>query len=62
MAAGAQAKDPIRRDIVRTARGHRRRCLCARAVRARVGIECPHGYDVCPACDPCTCGKEEEKP
>lgn len=20
-----------------------------------VGIECDHGYDVCPVCDPCTC-------
>ncbi len=20
-------------------------------------IECEHGYDVCPECDPCTCGK-----
>lgn len=25
------------------------------AVNAGVGIECEHGYDVCPKCDPCTC-------
>lgn len=21
-----------------------------------VGVECEHGYDVCPECDSCTCG------
>jgi hypothetical protein len=42
-------------------------CVCAVAARHRpscrfrvsilcpVGIECEHGYDVCPKCDPCTC-------
>lgn len=26
-----------------------------------VGIECEHGYDVCPTCDPCTCNQQEAK-
>ena len=29
--------------------------LCA------VPIECEHGYDVCPKCDPCTCASAEER-
>lgn len=25
-----------------------------------VPIECDHGYDVCPQCDPCTCNSTKE--
>ena len=25
-----------------------------------IAIECEHGYDVCPICDPCTCQKKPQ--
>lgn len=31
-------------------------CTYRRAVTAVVGLACGHGFDVCPTCDPCTCG------
>lgn len=31
------------------------RCRATIALRCPVGIECRHGYDFCPECDPCTC-------
>jgi hypothetical protein len=34
---------------------HAETCRYQRAARSPVGIECKHGFDVCPACDPCTC-------
>ena len=34
---------------------HRPDCPLLRAVKCAVPIECEHGYDVCPQCDPCTC-------
>ena len=34
---------------------HKKECLFLRAVSCSVGIECDHGFDVCPICDPCTC-------
>lgn len=40
-------------------RMHRRRCKFRRAAAGAVGIECEHGYDVCPICDPCTCREGE---
>jgi hypothetical protein len=36
-------------------RGHARTCPEALARRCAVPIECEHGHDVCPICDPCTC-------
>ena len=30
-------------------------CPFWRAYNGNVGIECDHGYDVCPICDPCAC-------
>jgi len=30
-------------------------CPFRRAATCPVGIECDHGHDVCPVCDPCTC-------
>ena len=30
-------------------------CQLYIAVSGAAGIECAHGYDVCPQCDPCTC-------
>ncbi len=37
-------------------------CSFRRAATCAVGIECEHGRDVCPICDPCTCPKEEPCP
>jgi hypothetical protein len=31
-------------------------CKFRFSVTCPVAIECEHGYDVCPICDPCTCG------
>ncbi len=31
-------------------------CKLLAAIACPVGIECDHGYDVCPTCDPCDCG------
>ena len=39
-----------KRDFV-----HSSTCPLFLAANGPVGIECPHGYDVCPMCDPCTC-------
>lgn len=33
-------------------------CKFRAAVTCPVAIECDHGYDVCPKCDPCTCPKD----
>lgn len=38
---------------------HDEKCRFRIAATTPVGIECDHGYDVCPKCDPCTC---EDKP
>lgn len=34
-------------------------CRFRRSATCPVPIECDHGYDVCPECDPCTCGGEK---
>lgn len=34
---------------------HERQCKYRIASVGSVAIECEHGYDVCPICDPCTC-------
>jgi hypothetical protein len=31
------------------------KCKYRVAAASSVAIECDHGYDVCPLCDPCTC-------
>lgn len=36
---------------------HKETCSFRRAATGPVGIACDHGFDVCPKCDPCTCGK-----
>lgn len=35
---------------------HDKDCKLDRALRGRV--ECEHGYDVCPKCDPCSCQRK----
>lgn len=48
-------------------RWHRAGCNYRLAALSPVGVECDHGYDVCPTCDPCDCvapatgGKEDVK-
>lgn len=34
---------------------HAADCRFRVAAACAVGVECEHGYDVCPTCDPCTC-------
>lgn len=34
---------------------HEPGCKLAAAMRGTMLVECEHGYDVCPKCDPCTC-------
>ena len=40
---------------------HKKNCPYYRAMTCAVGIECAHGYDVCPMCDPCTCDDKKNK-
>lgn len=47
--------------VCRVQRDHVPDCKYRLAVCCAVGIECEHGYDVCPTCDPCTC-KTKTKP
>ena len=35
---------------------HHPACLHRQAVTCTTLVECEHGFDVCPQCDPCTCG------
>ena len=41
--------------ICRVLASHAAWCRYRTAMTCAVGIECEHGRDVCPACDPCTC-------
>lgn len=41
--------------VCKTLEEHHEACLFRGAVTCAIGIECEHGYDVCPICDPCTC-------
>ena len=34
---------------------HKEDCRFRRSACCPVAIECDHGFDVCPECDPCTC-------
>lgn len=36
-------------------RRHSDDCKFRLAATCSIPIECDHGYDVCPQCDPCTC-------
>ncbi len=40
--------------VCRVIERHEEDCKYRKAVTCPVGIECEHGYDVCPKCDPCT--------
>ena len=39
---------------------HKQDCKFRIATAGSVAIECDHGYDVCPICDPCTCKPKEQ--
>jgi hypothetical protein len=41
--------------ICQVRKEHVEGCQYLTSMRCPVGIECEHGYDVCPLCDPCTC-------
>ena len=34
---------------------HKEDCLFRIAATCSIPVECEHGYDVCPECDPCNC-------
>jgi hypothetical protein len=38
--------------------GHAADCRYRKSLLCHIGVECEHGWDVCPICDPCTCGAE----
>lgn len=40
---------------------HEKDCKYKKALECPVGIECKHGYDCCPICDPCTCKEKNIK-
>ena len=46
--------------ICATIKKHKAGCLFLRAAKLSVEIACPHGFQACPKCDPCTCGVGEK--
>lgn len=38
---------------------HKPGCPRLVSMTGAAAIECPHGYDSCPICDPCTCEETE---
>lgn len=43
-------------------REHVESCRFRRALTCPIGVTCKHGEDICPECDPCTCGVPQEDP
>jgi hypothetical protein len=41
---------------------HQEGCAEARARTCTTPVECKHGFDVCPECDPCKCDEPKPKP
>lgn len=41
--------------VCETLKEHHEGCLFRLATTCSIPIECDHGFDVCPTCDPCTC-------
>lgn len=39
---------------------HDHTCAFRIASECAIAVECEHGYDVCPTCDPCTCASAPE--
>ncbi len=35
---------------------HKQGCRYLKSLSCWIAIECEHGLEVCPTCDPCTCG------
>ena len=46
--------------VCSTAKVHAEDCRFRKALLCPVSIECEHGWDVCPKCDPCTCRPEPQ--
>lgn len=40
---------------------HSEDCKFRKSSTCAIPIECQHGFDVCPECDPCTCKPMETK-
>lgn len=40
---------------------HARYCKYRISVEGAAAIECEHGFDSCPTCDPCTCANPPRK-
>jgi hypothetical protein len=57
--AARRAVKPFSRHIPFTpTQRHHPACRLFISANCSVAITCPHGYDVCPTCDPCTCDRE----
>ena len=41
--------------------GHNKACRFRIAETCALPVECEHGYDVCPKCDPCTCRRKGKR-
>lgn len=41
---------------------HKEDCRYLAAMRLSVELECEHGFQACPECDPCDCGAGGEVP
>lgn len=54
----AQIGTPPRSERVKAtlSKNHKPTCRFRLAETCAIPVECEHGYDVCPECDPCTCG------
>jgi len=48
--------------VCAVSKGHAEGCKLRVATTCTVPIECEHGRDVCPVCDPCTCGADNDRP
>jgi hypothetical protein len=42
-------------EVCKAKKNHTEECRYRISLECKVAIECKHGYDVCPKCDPCTC-------
>ncbi len=44
-------------EACRIRAAHREGCAFRLSATCAIPIECEHGYDVCPTCDPCSCAE-----
>lgn len=48
--------------VCRIIKKHSAKCKMRIAATGAIAIECDHGYDCCPICDPCTCSAKNSNP